>query len=562
MIDQRVLYCAILSLVAVFNLITAVCTLLLKNTDAIKRRWMFWMQIFAATMLVGDAAAWYFHGRSGELAYWAIRLANYTVFTSVDVILILFNGYVCSCIFEKGQEHALLRSKLVTLLGLVGVVLVAVSQRVHLYYNFDSSNYYYRCSGYLISVLIPVSGLLLDLSMLIQRRNSITRGLYLSILGYIALPLAATMVQTVDYGYPLISCAVGISMILLVLGMTLEQNRELGALARTNAETQARLEIATTLNQCVAELSSGKEISDAIQKLLEVICRYFSADRTYIFQIDEQGDTLSNTFEFTEENVSIQKDNLQAVPLELISAWMAKFRQEQVYYIPTLEQERGSDTYEMLAAQGVERLLAVPLMKERAVVGFLGVDNPTAHYDDPTLLSSIQFFISNSLDMQKQQQWLRYLSSRDMLTKLYNRNEYIMLLESIGRKPMENIGAAYMDLNGLKEINDRYGHEAGDRMISRAAAVLLKYFSDHAFRVGGDEFIIVYPNIGEETFLKKIEDARNSMRERHVSISVGAVWRKSSDDLEEMLKAADQLMYVEKEQYHQRIADQQEGNVI
>ena len=99
-------------------------------------------------------------------------------------------------------------------------------------------------------------------------------------------------------------------------------------------------------------------------------------------------------------------------------------------------------------------------------------------------------------------------------------------------------------------------------MISRAAAVLLKYFSDHAFRVGGDEFIIVYPNIGEETFLKKIEDARNSMRERHVSISVGAVWRKSSDDLEEMLKAADQLMYVEKEQYHQRIADQQEGNVI
>lgn len=60
MIDQRVLYCAILILVAVFNLITAACTLLQKNTDAIKRRWMFWMQLLAATMLVGDAAAWYF----------------------------------------------------------------------------------------------------------------------------------------------------------------------------------------------------------------------------------------------------------------------------------------------------------------------------------------------------------------------------------------------------------------------------------------------------------------------------------------------------------------------
>ena len=81
--------------------------------------------------------------------------------------------------------------------------------------------------------MIPVIGLLLDLSMLIQRRNSITRGLYLSILCYIALPLAATMVQTIDYGYPLISCAVGISMILLVLGMTLEQNRECGNSGQT-----------------------------------------------------------------------------------------------------------------------------------------------------------------------------------------------------------------------------------------------------------------------------------------------------------------------------------------
>lgn len=136
------------------------------------------------------------------------------------------------------------------------------------------------------------------------------------------------------------------------------------------------------------------------------------------------------------------------------------------------------------------------------MVGFLGVDNPTAHYDDPTLLSSIRFFISNSLDMQKQQQWLRYLSSRDMLTKLYNRNEYIMLLEFDWTQTHENIGAAYMDLRP-KRNNDRYGHEAGDRMISRAATVLLKYFSDHAFRVGGDEFIIVYPNICEEIFLKK-----------------------------------------------------------
>ena len=72
----------------------------------------------------------------------------------------------------------------------------------------------------------------------------------------------------------------------------------------------------------------------------------------------------------------------------------------------------------MLKAQQVWRLLAVPLMKGGAMVGFLGVDNPRAHYDDATLLASIQFFVTNSLDRKKQQAYLEKLSYRDMLTGL------------------------------------------------------------------------------------------------------------------------------------------------
>ena len=562
MIDYQALYITMLTWGAAFNLIAAVCTVLLKNTEQNKRRWMLFMQLSAGALLAAEAVAWLFQGQTGKLAYWLVRVSNYIGFTAIDVILIFFNGYVCSNILPKGQVQRMIRPRLVQILGIIGIIMVAVSQKTHLYYNFDASNYYYRCSGYTIAVLIPMTGLFLDLSMLIQRRRSISSVMFVSMLSYIALPAIATVVQTVTYGYPFICCSVAVSMILMFLGITVEQNRELGQLARCNVETAAKLEIATTLNRCVTELSAGKEVPDSIQKLLEIICQYFSAERTYVFQFNMVQKTLSNTYEYVEGEASSQKENLQNLPLEVISRWMEQFRAEKVYYMPTLEQERGTATYDMLAAQNVDRLLAVPLMKEREIIGFLGVDNPKAHYEDPTLLSSIQFFLSNSLDMQAQQARLRYISSRDMLTKLYNRNRYISMIESTERRPMENIGAAYMDLNGLKEINDRYGHEAGDRMICKAAGVLLKYFDDYAYRVGGDEFIIVYPGVTEDVFLQKIEDVRRNMKERHVSISIGAIWRRRTDDLEEMLKDADQLMYVEKEQFHNYIANRQEGNEV
>lgn len=151
---------------------------------------------------------------------------------------------------------------------------------------------------------------------------------------------------------------------------------------------------------------------------------------------------------------------------------MQNFRQGRSYYMSDLEQERGQPSYEMLKAQQVWRLLAVPLMKGGTMVGFLGVDNPRAHYDDATLLASIQFFVTNSLDRKKQQAYLEKLSYRDMLTGLYNRNRYIERLEAYKQVQDQQIGAIYIDLNGLKKVNDEQGHRAGDELIVRAAGTL------------------------------------------------------------------------------------------
>ncbi len=552
MSERLTIHIAMLIWGCIYNLIAAVCTMLLRNFDAEKRKWMLLMQLSAVGLLGFDALSWICQGDTTQFGVGMARVSGFADFFLVLAVLCFFNCYLCSCLYEGELVTRRHRSKIVLGLGGIGLLLILISQKTGIYYSFDDQNVYHRGPAFAVAVLLPMAGLAVDLSMLIQKHKSISSILYVSMLVAILMPAVAAVFQWMYYGYTLLSTSVGVSMLLMFLVLTVEQNRELGHLSRSNAETTERLEIATTLNRCVTELSGGADIDSSIDNLLEVIGQYFAADRTYIFEIDYEKNELKNTHEYVKDQVSEEKDKLQAVPLDVISAWMEQFRRARVYYISDVEQERGLPSYDMLIEQNITRLLAVPLMRDGTIIGFMGVDNPRAHYTDATLLSSIQFFVSNSLFTKEQQERLRYLSFRDMLTNLYNRNQYIRVVENCAKQPLNQVGAAYLDLNALKEVNDSYGHEAGDRLIRRAAGVLARYFPEQAYRVGGDEFVLVVPDITEQAFMDKMLEIRQGMQEKQVSISMGAVWRQNTDDLEEMLKAADHMMYMEKTDYHLR----------
>ena len=260
---------------------------------------------------------------------------------------------------------------------------------------------------------------------------------------------------------------------------------------------------------------------------------------------------LRNTYEYVKGGVSVQIDNLQEVPITVLPKWMESFLKFKPYYISNLEQERGFESYNMLKEQDVNRLIAVPLGKRGDVIGFVGVDNPRQFYNDATLLSSIQFFLTNSLATKKQQEQLQYMSYRDMLTFLFNRNKYIKILDSCQGKILENVGTAYIDLNGLKQINDSQGHEAGDAFIQNAARVLSRVFPDKVYRIGGDEFVIIQSSIGEPEFHNRINRLQEYMKQDQISISIGFLWKASCENLEDMLKEADHRMYEAKKAYYQ-----------
>lgn len=534
-----------------FCLTAAFCLSMGNDYNREKRNWMIWMELSAAALLCCDAAAWFVQGTPGEASHLIMVAANFVVYAGLYLVLFLFNRYVGCYLREDGRLCAPKRSRAVDITCAVGIGLVFVSQFSPLFYYIDAQNIYHRSDTFPLSMVLLLIGMGTETTMMAQFYQKLTMGRRIAMFGCMVLPLSVAACQVFQDDISLISLSVGASMILLFVVVTSAQNRELAVSERTKEQIRQRLEIATMLNSCVGKLNSDTDIDVGINNLLATVNGYFQADRTYVFEIDPDRDVLINTFEsICGQEVSAQMDNLQEVPVSVIEVWMQNFRQGHSYYMSDLEQERGQPSYEMLKAQQVWRLLAVPLMKGGAVVGFLGVDNPRAHYDDATLLASIQFFVTNSLDRKKQQAYLEKLSYRDMLTGLYNRNRYIERLEAYKQVQDQQIGAIYIDLNGLKRVNDEQGHRAGDELIVRAAGTIAGIFAEDAYRVGGDEFVVILLDVSREEFARKTEQLRRQMQENSVDASIGGVWQASTENLEDLLRRADENMYREKKRYY------------
>jgi diguanylate cyclase (GGDEF)-like protein len=148
---------------------------------------------------------------------------------------------------------------------------------------------------------------------------------------------------------------------------------------------------------------------------------------------------------------------------------------------------------------------------------------------------------------------LEFLSFHDSLTGLCNRR---MFQKSIAARDQEIFGLMLMDLDHFKNINDKFGHDIGDKVLRGIAGLLQRHCGDHGeiFRLGGEEFAVVMANASKaeleqcaESFRKRVASL-NDDGETRVTISIGTGLRRRGESSSELMRRVDRALYRAKDE--------------
>ena len=174
--------------------------------------------------------------------------------------------------------------------------------------------------------------------------------------------------------------------------------------------------------------------------------------------------------------------------------------------------------------------------------------------DDDGNITGIVGLINNVTEQQLLKFELERRSKTDALTGLFNRRYYREYFPTVCKPENFPIALISADCNGLKKINDTYGHLVGDEYLRMSAVLLRMVLPESAsiFRMGGDEFFIVLPNTDEIAVQRFIDEMKQKsslfqIREQKLSIAFGfSILRSETDDVNACIHSADQNMYENK----------------
>jgi len=321
-------------------------------------------------------------------------------------------------------------------------------------------------------------------------------------------------------------------------------------------ELKNMLDVQTLITNCVRMLYAVDDLDQTINAVLTQIGEFLVSDRAYVFEIKDE--LMNNTHEWTAPGISPQLEKLQQLDLSLISDWLPFFEKNDCIIIDDVEQLQKTNpaAYATLHAQEITSLIAVPIFLDNKLAGYIGIDNYDSEKikNSSYLLLSMSIFLSYAIRHRNHVDMLHRLSYHDLLTNALNRNAFMDVLSQFRPGQYASAGIIYIDINGMKEINDFYGHHQGDKILITTVAKVFNLFKpDELFRIGGDEFVIITYDLTETDFYEKFNLLRNIFCEKTnlpFSIATGSCWVKSPSDLNSLLQQADSAMYTDKKKFY------------
>ena len=300
-----------------------------------------------------------------------------------------------------------------------------------------------------------------------------------------------------------------------------------------------------------------EHFSDALQ----IVADFLSAETAFFWLTDQETEIENHLWSNCRCKAIDQKD-LTALSQEILPR-LQKDGSILSYDISFLSRELPL-FFETCRESGLKNLMMIPvsgLNGETAVI--LGAWNMKRHWNSTQPLEQVALSFSMAINHYHSYHALIQMGQFDSLTGLKNRNSFHAALNDAMSKDYISFACIYIDANGLHEMNNHLGHQAGDMMLKSIADTLNRHFpTENVFRIGGDEFVILCPDKNLPDLSFRAEQTYQELLELGYEISLGIEWRNQDLDLTSIVNAAENAMQENKLKFYQKSGKERQIRIL
>lgn len=292
----------------------------------------------------------------------------------------------------------------------------------------------------------------------------------------------------------------------------------------------------------MAELGKVRNVREcqvAINNLLEKIGHFTKADRAYI--VDEKDGCYYNTYEWCNEGIEPQINQLQNLRAEDMPYWIPKLSSGESIFIEDLEnvKETMPVEYEILKPQNIHTLIVFPIILSNTLKGFIGVDNPNIRdaKDVIRLLAALGSYLGTTRENAAVYAKLEYRLNYDSLTKAYNRYGFYKNAQKLIKEHTDTEYCLILsDIKSFKLINEIYGENIADKILIDEVNIIRQKMKGNSVlgRLNGDIIAMVIPKeyLSEKEFsdMIKLLSDRYSNKNFKLHIYLGVYYIKDVNE--------------------------------